>query len=116
MAAQKRRDEVQFLELLVHRLGDFLAAVTRRAAEHARRRVDQLLAAIVPVIHALGAHDEHRRRLEFAVRRERHPVFIKRNRSWLWLIVKLVFGVAHLWSPVSARAVEPGARDAAEPK
>ena len=107
VATQERRDEIQLLELLVHSLRNFLAPVARRAAEHARRGIDQLLAAIVPVVHALGANDEHRRRFEFAIRRERHPVFVKRNSSGLWLIVKLVFGVTHRglqWAQASGPA------------
>ena len=96
MAAQERRDEVEIGQLLMHGFRDFLATVSGRAAEHAGRRVDQLVAAIVPVVHAFAAHDEARRGLEFAVRRERHPILIERDRLGLRLIVELVFGVAHL--------------------
>ena len=60
-------------------LGDLPAAVAGGHAEQSRRRVDDLVAAIAPVIHALGADDHLRVGLELAVRRERHPVFVERD-------------------------------------
>ena len=54
MRAQERGDEIEIAELPVHRLGDLLAAVAGGDAEQPRRCVDDLLAAIVPVVHPFG--------------------------------------------------------------
>ena len=95
MRAQERRDEVELGELPVHRFGDFLAAVTGVDAKHTRRGVDELLAAIVPVVHALGPDHHLRVGLEVAVGRERHPVLVERDPARLQLVAEREFGVAH---------------------
>ena len=81
--------EVELAQLRADRVGDLLAAVAGGDAEQARRRVDDLVAAVVPVVHAFGAHDHLRIGLEVAVRRERHPVFVERDRfvaAWSWIV------------------------------
>src|SRR6185437_8511313 len=94
MPAQERR-EVQFAELPMYRFGDLLAAMARRDAKEARRRVDDLVAAVVVVVHAFGAYDDPRIGLEVAIRRERHPQLVEGNRLLRGLVAKREFGVAH---------------------
>src|SRR4029079_1955547 len=99
MAAQEGRAEIEFLQLPAYRIGDLLAAMTGRNAEQAGRRVDDLLAAVVPVVHAFGAHDQFWIVLEVAVGRERHPVLVERDPARSGLVVLRVlnnqFGVTH---------------------
>ena len=95
MPAQERCDEVELEELPVHRVGDLLAAVPGVDAEHPRRSVDELLAAVVPVIHALRAHDHLRIGFEVAIGRERHPVLVERDLAGLRLVAQGEFGVVH---------------------
>src|SRR4029078_5895153 len=60
-------------ELLAHRLGDFLAAVTGVDAPQSGDAVEHFAAVFGPVVHALGAREKARLRLELTVGRERHP-------------------------------------------
>ncbi len=73
----KRRREVQLLQLRGDRVGDLVAAVPGGAAEQPGRAVQQLLVVMVPVVDALAAHEQPRRVLEVAVRRERHPELLQ---------------------------------------
>ena len=95
MAAQERRDEIELGELLSYGFGDFAAAVSRGAAKQAGRGIDDFFPAVVPVVHAFGADDELGIRLELAVRRERHPVLVERDRLRLRTIGEREFGMAH---------------------
>ena len=115
VGAQERRGEVELEELPADRLRDLLAAVAGRAAEQSGRRVDELLAPVVPEVHPFRADDHPRIGLEFAVGRERHPVFVERDAARVDLVAQREFGVAHGLSPeasFSCRALrrprEPG--------
>src|SRR3546814_16058533 len=66
---------------LVHRLGDLAAAVAGGDAEQAGRAVDHLVAVIGGEVHAFGAGQDARVRLEVAVRGKRHPMLLKRVRD-----------------------------------
>jgi hypothetical protein len=50
-------------------------------AEQPRGAVENLLAPVGGVVHALGAGDDPGIRLEVPVRRERHPMFFERVRK-----------------------------------
>ena len=93
--AQERRAEVELPQLGADRVGDLLAAVAGGDAEQPRRRVDDLVAAVVPQVHPFRADDHLRIGLEFAVRRERHPVFVERNALRNGLVLDRQFGMAH---------------------
>src|SRR4029077_18459450 len=68
----ERRRIVELGRLLLDRRDDRIAVVTGIAAPHAGRAGDDRLTLGRVVVHALGAHDQARRLLEGAVRRERH--------------------------------------------
>ena len=87
MTAQEWRAEIELAQLPAHRVGDLLAAVSGRNAEEAGGRIDDLLAAIVPEVHAFRAHDHLGIVLEFAVRGERHPVLVERDLASSGLIM-----------------------------
>ena len=95
MAAEKRRHEVELGQLPADGLRDLLAAVTGIGAEEARRGVDELLAAVVPVEHPFRADDHLGVGLEVAVGRERHPVFVERDPLRRGVGLDREFGVAH---------------------
>ena len=69
----ERRRVLHRRDLPTHRLGDFPAAVARIDAPQAGHRIEDLPALRRPVVHALGAGQQARVRLELAVGRERHP-------------------------------------------
>ena len=73
MTHLKGRREFHGLELLRDRLGDFAPAVTGVHAPQARDAVEHLAAVGGPVVHALGARQQPRIRLELPIGRERHP-------------------------------------------
>ncbi len=73
----KCRRIIEFGRLLLDRRHDGIAVVSRIAAPHAGRAVDDRLTLGRVVVHALGAHDQARRLLEGTVRRERHPERLK---------------------------------------
>src|SRR6185369_11435438 len=60
-------------ELLAHRLGDFLATVTGVDAPQPGDAVEHFASVFGPVVHALGAREQARVRLELTVGREGHP-------------------------------------------
>ncbi len=113
MRAQERRAEVELPQLGAYRVGDLLAPVAGGDAEQPRRRVDDLVAAVVPEVHPFRADDHLRIGLEFPVRRERHPVLVERNAlrtacSWIvssaWPIVVSFVGFAQRRASSGARA------------
>ena len=71
--AHERRREIQGLKLLVHGVGNLLAAVAGSDTEQAGRSVDHFAAVGRVEVHALGAGKHARLTLEFFVCRERHP-------------------------------------------
>ena len=73
----ERRRIIEFGGLLLDRLDDRGAVVAGIAAPHAGRAVEHGFAVDRVVMHVLGAHDQARRLLERAVRRERHPERLK---------------------------------------
>jgi hypothetical protein len=73
MAHLKRRRVFHRGELLGDRLGNFLAAVAGVDAPESRDAVEHLPSVLGPVVHALGACEQARTRLELTVGRERHP-------------------------------------------
>src|SRR3546814_3714014 len=81
VAELERRRVVQRGQRLVHRLGDLAAAVAGGDAEQAGRAVDHLVAVIGGEVHAFGAGQDARVRLEVAVRGKRHPMLLKRVRD-----------------------------------
>ena len=81
-------------ELLVDRLGDLRAAMTRRDAKQTRRGIDHLIAIGLVEPHAFGPHEHARLLLELLVRRERHPVVLA------CIDFKQRIGVAHGMPPV----------------
>src|SRR5882672_3489407 len=95
MCAQEWCNEVQFGELPMDGVRNLLAAMPGCDAEQPRRCVDDLFAAIVPVVHAFGADDDLRICLEVTIRRERHPEFVERERLLRRLVAKREFGVTH---------------------
>ncbi len=78
MAKLEMRRVVDLLHGRVDGVGDLGAAVAGGAAEQAGRRVDQLVALVVPVMHALGLHHQARIGLEITVGREGHPMVFER--------------------------------------
>ena len=95
MRAQERRDEVELDELPRHGLGDLPATMTGIDAKHARRGIDELAAAVVPIKHPLRAHDHFRIGLEIAVGGEGHPVLVERDLARLRRVVTRDFGMVH---------------------
>src|SRR6185369_2663742 len=67
----------------------------RRAAEQARAGVDDPVSAVAPVIHPFGANDDLGVGLEFAVRRERHPVLVQRDLGERRFVAQIGFGLPH---------------------
>jgi hypothetical protein len=65
----------------MHGIGNLAPPMARRHVEEARRPVDQLVAVLVPEIHALALGDQARCILEIAVGGERHPVLFERVRD-----------------------------------
>ena len=80
LARLERRDIVVFLHLCIHRVRNLLAAVAGRHVEQPGTGVDQPVAVLVPKIHAVAFCDQTGSILEFAVRRERHPMLFQRVR------------------------------------
>ena len=95
MRAQERRGEIELLQLPADGLGDLPAAVARGDAEESRRGVDDPVALVIPQVHALRADDHLRVCLEFAVGRERHPVFVERDPPRRGLIVERQLCMSH---------------------
>ena len=113
MRAQEWRTEVELAQLPADGIRDLLATVPGGYAEQTAGSIDDLVAAIVPQPHALGANDHLGIGLELAVRRERHPVLVERKSARRALVLDREFGVAHVWSPRDARmprAQVPGRR------
>ena len=81
VGAQEGGGEVQGLQLLVDRLGDFAPAVAGRHAEQARRGVNHLLALGRVEVHALGAGKQLGLGLELLVGGEGHPVRLRCGRA-----------------------------------
>ena len=73
VSALEWRAVVELEQLVVDRLGDFLAAVTRGDTEQSRRTVYHFLAVVIPVVHAFTSDEQTRVGLEVPVRRKGHP-------------------------------------------
>ena len=75
--------EVELADLLADRLDDLRPAVTGIDAPQPRRSVEHAAPVRGRVVHAFGAHEQARRALILAVRRERHPKGFKIVRGKL---------------------------------
>ena len=80
--AREEMRERQLLDLVVRRARELVVAVAERRAPEPGHRFDVLLAAVVPHVHALAAHEHERRaavqRREIGVRME-HALEIERT-------------------------------------
>ena len=74
----KRCSVVIVQHLRIHSFGNFLAAVATGDIEQTGRAVNQLVAILVPQIHALASGNQARRGFELAICGERHPVLFQR--------------------------------------
>ena len=80
--AREEMRERQLLDLVVRRARELVVAVAERRAPEPGHRFDVLLAAVVPHVHALAAHEDERRaavqRREIGVRMQ-HALEIERT-------------------------------------
>jgi hypothetical protein len=77
VAELERRRVVERRGLALDRLDDLAAAVAQARAPQARQPVEDLAAAIVGVVRALGGDDHARVLLELAIAGEGHPVGVE---------------------------------------
>lgn len=83
MAELEARREIQRGSGVLNGLDDGSTAMTGVAAPKSRRRVEDAPAVLIQIIHALGARDDPRLSLEFAVRREGKPKGVKLVDGWV---------------------------------
>ena len=88
VAAQERRREIQRLQLLAYRFGDFGPAMSGRCCEQSGASVQDLAAVLAPVVHAAGLDEHPGRALELAIVGERHPMLFERCFSQFHVVLR----------------------------
>jgi hypothetical protein len=84
VAHLERRRVLHRGQLLAHRLGDFLATVAGVDTPESCDAVEHFASVFGPVVHALGAREQARLRLELTVGSERHPERFKIGTRGGW--------------------------------